>query len=87
MTEPDDTLDDLVFDPLLLLGTWANGTRVRHTRVEFTLDFLRDVHELPRRVLVARAVVPPVAAFDLRDHLDAALRSYTDWSMPGNADA
>jgi len=86
MSEPDDARDDFVLDPAMLLGVWANGTSVVRRRDEFTIDFLRAVPELPRTVLVARALLPPIGAFDLRDQLDAALRSYTDSSMPMEPD-
>jgi hypothetical protein len=82
VSDADDFRDDVVFDSAMLLGVWANGTRVVRRSDEFTIDFLRDVAELPRPVLVARALVPPAAAFDLRDQLDDALRSYTEFSMP-----
>jgi hypothetical protein len=31
---------------------------------------------------VARAVVSPVVAVELRDQLDGAWRGYSEWSMP-----
>jgi hypothetical protein len=83
VSDADDSRDDVVFDSAMLLGVWANGTRVVRHRDEFTIDFLRDVPELPRPALVARALIPPAAAFDLRDQLDEELRSYTELSMPG----
>ncbi len=56
--------------------------RARLSRDEITIDFLRDIPELPRPVLVARILAPPRAVFDLRDQLDEVLRRYTDRSMP-----
>ena len=82
VSEPDDNADDFVLDTALVLGVWANGTNVLLRRDEITIDFLRDVPELPRALLVARALVPRRVAFDLRDQLDEILRSYTDHSMP-----
>lgn len=83
MSESDESHDDAVLDPAVLIGVWANGTRVRRSRDELTTDFLRDVPESPRRFLVARALLPALAAFELRDQLDEALRDYTDFSMLG----
>ena len=77
-----DAFDDFVFDPVLTLGVWANGTRVLRGRDEFVVDFLRRIPEHSGLVLVARALVPPVAAIELRDQLDEAWRGYSDWSMP-----
>lgn len=82
MSEPEGFLDDFTLDPTVLLGAWANSTSVRRGRDELTIDFLRDVPELSRHVLVVRALLPPVAAFELRDQLTEALRHYTEWSMP-----
>jgi len=82
MSEHDDSSDDLVLDHALLLGAWSNGTKVVLRRDEITIDFFRDVPELPRRVLVSRVLVPPRAGFDLRDQLDEVLRGYTDGFMP-----
>lgn len=81
MSEPDD-MADFVLDHTLLLGTWTNGARVRLGRDEITIDFVRDVPELSPRVLVARLLAPPPAAYDLRDDLDELLRGYTDRAMP-----
>jgi hypothetical protein len=83
VSDADDFRDDVVFDSAMLLGVWANATRVVRRREVFTIDFLRDVTELSRPVLVARALIPAVAAFDLRDQLGETLRSYTELSMPG----
>ena len=81
-SEPDDSLDDFVLDPAVLVGMWANSTRVRRGRDEFTLDFFRDIPERSRRALVVRALVSPVVAVELRDQLDEAWRGYSEWSMP-----
>jgi len=86
VSDADDFRDDVIFDSALLLGVWANGTAVLRRRDEFTIDFLRDVPELSRLALVARALIPPAVAFDLRDQLGEALRSYTEFSMPGEPD-
>ena len=86
MSEPDDPLDDIVLDPGVLVGVWANGTRVHRGRDEYTLDFLRHVPERSRRILVARTMLPALAAFELRDQLAEQLGSYTDWSMPEDAE-
>ena len=74
--------DVFVLDHSLLLGVWTNGAKLVLGRDEITIDFVRDVPELPSRVLVARILTTPRAAFDLRDKLDEVLRSYTDRSMP-----
>jgi len=83
VSDAEDSRDDLVLDPAMLLGVWANGTSVIRRHDEFMINFLRDVPELPRPVLVARALIPPAVAFDLRDQLEDTLRSYTELSMPG----
>jgi len=81
---PEDSFDDHVLDPAVIPGAWANNTRVRVGRDEFTIDFLRQVPSYSRSFLVARAVVSPAAAMDLRDQLEDAWRRYADWSMPGD---
>ena len=86
MSEPEDSSDELFADLTVLVGVWANGTRVRRGRDEFTVDFLRHVPERSRHVLVARALVSPAVAFELRDQLEEALRSYSEWSMPKEPD-
>jgi hypothetical protein len=78
----DDALEDAVFDPALLVGTWSNGTRVRRGRDEITIDFYRLVPERSLRLLVIRALVPPLVAVELRDQLDEAWQGYHGWSMP-----
>ena len=83
MSEADEPLDDLVLDLSVLVGVWADRTRVHRGRDEFTVDFVRQVPEPRGRVLVARAVVSPLVAVDLRDQLDDAWRGYSEWSMPG----
>ncbi|MBA3380965.1 MAG: hypothetical protein H0T97_03720 [Actinobacteria bacterium] len=75
-------VDVFVLDHSLLLGVWTNRTEARLGRDEITIDFVRDIRELPRGVLVARVIAPPRVFFHLRDHLDEVLRSYTDRSMP-----
>jgi len=79
---PDDFVDDSVADPAVLVGMWANGTRVHRGRNEFTIDFVRHVPEPSYRVLVARAIVAPIVAVELRDQLDEAWRGYYELSMP-----
>jgi hypothetical protein len=82
MSEPDDFADENLADPTVLVGAWANRTRVHRGRDEFTVDFIRDVPERSRGVLVARAVVSPVVGLELRDQLDEVWRGYHEWSMP-----
>jgi hypothetical protein len=81
MDGPEDSFDELPED-VALPGIWANVTRVRVGRDEFTIDFLRQVPGDAQRFLVARAILSPVAGIDLRDQLDEAWRDYNDWSMP-----
>ena len=78
-SDAGDSSDDFVLD-FALLGVWANSTAVSRRKDEFTMDFFREVPELARPALVARALIPPEAAFDLRDQLDEALRGYTEFS-------
>ena len=85
VSEPEDPFDDQVLDPAVIPGAWANDTRVRVGRDEFTVDFLRQVPGYSRSFLVARAVVSPAAAIELRDQLEDAWRRYADWSMPKDA--
>ena len=82
MGVPEDSFDDSALDPVVLVGVWANSTRVHRGRDEFTVDFIRDVPERSRSVLVARAVVAPIVGLELRDQLDEAWRGYYEWSMP-----
>lgn len=50
----------------------------------FTIDFNREVPSSPQVLLVARAIVLPHVAVDLRDQLDETWRGYTESSMPGD---
>jgi hypothetical protein len=77
MEEPD-AIDYTFVDPSVEVGQWANLTRARRGRDEVTLDFLRRVPDDPRPVLVARVLVPPLVAVELRDELDEIWRDYTD---------
>jgi len=86
VSEPEDSFDDFALDSVVLVGVWGNRTRVHRGRDEFTVDFIRDIPERSRRVLVARAIVSPVAGLELRDQLDEAWRGYYEWSMPEDAD-
>ena len=79
----DDPLDSFHFDPVVLVGVWTDRTRVHRGRDQFTVDFVRHVPDPPGRVLVARTILSPVVAVDLRDQLDEAWRGYTGWPMPG----
>ena len=83
MSESDAQLDNLYGDPYVLAGAWADWTHVHRGRNEFTIDFIRDVPAPPGLTLVARAIVAPVVAVELREQLDQILREYTGWSMPG----
>ncbi len=82
LSEPDDAFDDLATDPAVIVGVWADSTLVRRGPTIFTVDFIRHVPDPVRRVLVARAMIPPNIALDLRDQIDSAWREYTRWSMP-----
>jgi hypothetical protein len=82
MNEPDEPLDDLAFDPVVLIGVWANSTQVHRGRDELTIDFIRRVPNRARPILVARALVAHVVAVELRDQLDDAWRVYYESSMP-----
>ena len=84
MSEHDDGSEDVLLDRAVLLGVWVNGTRAHLSRDEITIDFVREVAELPRPVLVARILTTPRAVFDLRDDLDEVSADYTHRSMPGD---
>ncbi len=86
MSEADEPFDDLVLDFAVLVGVSASATRVHRGLDEFTIDFLRRVPDRARPFLVARALVSPVVAIGLRDQLDDAWRSYSEWSMPEDHD-
>jgi len=60
VSEPHEPFDDYALDSIVLVGSWANRARVHRGRDEFTVDFIRDVPERSRHVLVARAVVAPI---------------------------
>lgn len=62
---------------------WADLTDVHRGRGEFTVDFIREVPSPHGLLVVARAIVSPNVALDLRDQLDETWREYTRWSMPG----
>jgi len=81
VSDSDDT-PDFSSDWPILAGVWADVTRVYRGRGEFTVDFLRHVPEPRGRLLVARAMVAPPVALDLRDQLDETWREYNRWSMP-----
>lgn len=86
VSEPEEPIHDFYVDPAVVVGVWANSTRVQLGRDEFTVDFRRHVPERSRRLLVARALLSPAVAFELRDQLEEELRSYTEWSMPKEPD-
>lgn len=86
MSEADEPFDDLVLDFAVLVGVSANETRVHRVLNEFTIDFRRRVPDRSRPFLVARALVSPGVAVELRDQLDEAWRSYYESSMPGDPD-
>jgi len=86
MSEPEDAFDDLVLDLAVLVGVSANATRVHRSRDEFTVDFLRQVPDRSRPFLLARALISPVVAVELRDQLDEEWRLYSEWSMPAGRD-
>jgi hypothetical protein len=73
---------DTYFDPAVLLGQWTDRTLVHRAHAMFAIDFVRDVPIPAQRVLVARALVMPALAADLRDQLDEAWRAYLETSMP-----
>lgn len=73
MSEEDDFLEELFSDPRVVVGVWADRTHVHRGRNEFTIDFVRHVPDPPGRALVARAIVPPNVAADLRDQLKRRL--------------
>jgi hypothetical protein len=81
VSDADDSLE-LYTDPSVIVGVWADRTVVHRGRNEFTVDFIRQVPDPPGRVLVARAVMAPNVAADLRDQLDETWRGYHEWSMP-----
>lgn len=83
MSESDDSFDDFSSDWPVLVGVWADETEVHRGRGEFTIDFVRYVPSPPGRALVARAILAPHVALDLRDQLDEVWRNYNQWSMPG----
>jgi len=78
---PEDAFD-FSLDVTVLVGHWANSTRVYRGRDEFTIDFVRHVPAPVHRVLVARALLSPLLSVELRDQLDEAWREYSEWSMP-----
>ena len=86
VSEPEEPIDDVYVDLSVVVGVWANSTRVQRGRDEFTVDVRRHVPNPSRRLLVARALLSPAVAFELRDQLEGALRSYTEWSMPKEPD-
>jgi hypothetical protein len=86
VSEPEDYADETAFDLLVLTGVWADATLVHRGRAEFTIDFVRQLPRQSGRLLVARAIVAPAVAVDLRDQLDEAWQRYSDWSMPGGVD-
>jgi hypothetical protein len=68
-------------DPAVLAGHWADRTVVHKGSGEFTIDFVRRTPDPHERVLVARAIVAPWVAMDLRDQIDKAWRGYPEWPM------
>ncbi len=71
---------------MVQVGAWANSARVLHGRDEITVDFFRRVPDDPAPILVARVLVSPLVAFELRDQLDEVWREYTRWQMPEPSD-
>lgn len=86
VSEPYEPDDDVVLDPSVLVGAWANASRVSRGRDEVTIDFVRHALGEERPIRVARVLVPPLAAAELRDQLDDAWRGYHHWQMPEDVD-
>jgi hypothetical protein len=79
VSEAGDDRDDVVLDPSLILGTWANASRVHRGRDEITIDFVRRVPDAVDVFRVGRMLMPALAAVELRDQLDEIWRGYTEW--------
>ena len=73
---------DAYVDAAVVLGQWVDRTLVRRDPGIFTIDFVRHVPAPAERFLVARVLLTPPAALDLRDPLDDACRGYSEWSTP-----
>jgi hypothetical protein len=80
MDEAGGSHDDVVLDPSVVVGTWANSSCVHRGRDELTIDFLRRVPEMSDPIRVARVLMSPIAAVELRDQLDQIWRGYSEWS-------
>jgi hypothetical protein len=50
LDETGGSHDDVVLDPSVVVGTWANSSCVHRGRDELTIDFLRRVPEIVRRI-------------------------------------
>lgn len=59
-------------------GVYSNQAAVRHSNLEFILDFLRRVPEKERPLLVARVVVSPQHAKIFAQALSAQVRAYEE---------
>jgi hypothetical protein len=70
---------ELTPHPLLNPGAWSNWTHVVLGKEEVTIDFaILEVGDPARGTLLARLVLSPDAAFELRDELVEAMAAYTD---------
>jgi hypothetical protein len=62
---------------------WSNWTRVLLGREEVTIDFaMLDPLDPSEGALIARIILPPGAAYDLRDALVAVMGEYTERGQP-----
>ena len=79
VSEAGNDRDHVVLDAALIVGMWANETRAHRGRDEITIDFRRRVPDAAEPFRVARMLMPPIAAVELRDQLDEVWRGYTQW--------
>jgi hypothetical protein len=84
MSDAGDNGDpfDSYLDLSQLVGVWADSTVVHRERDACAVDFIRVTPVSRERILVARVLVSPAVAVELRDGLDDAWRAYPGWSMP-----
>jgi hypothetical protein len=73
---------DSYLDVNLLVGVWSDTAVVHRERDVFAVDFIRASPAPDERILVARVLLAPAVAADLRDGLDDAWRAYSGWSLP-----
>jgi hypothetical protein len=80
--EEEPAQPEIVIPSEQLAGVWANWARVRYSRHEFTIDFMRTDPIEPRAIVVARVSGSSLFVMELIDRLRAVWQHWAKGAMP-----